>query len=35
MPEKPQEGIVEDVTKRVEKYVEERRMEVGTSSQPP
>jgi hypothetical protein len=35
IPEKTQEGTVEDVTERVDEYVEERTMEDGTSIQPP
>jgi hypothetical protein len=35
MPEQPQEGTMEDDTGRLDKYAEERRMEGGTSSQPP
>jgi hypothetical protein len=31
----PQEGIVEEVTRREEAYAEERTMEVGTLIQPP
>jgi hypothetical protein len=33
--EQPQEEAVEDVTGRPKEYVEERKMEAGTSSQPP
>jgi hypothetical protein len=33
--EQPQEGTVEDVTNWAEEYAKERKMEVGTSSQPP
>jgi hypothetical protein len=33
--EHPQEGAVEDVSIRLEKYAQERPMGAGTSSQPP